>query len=300
MHIYDPTLLGLQVAKVMGEELLVFCPYHYDGNPSAEYNVEKGLFYCFGCHERKNAKQLAADLGGSLVPMRVIPDAYRKRPGEDLDWVSLLKTKRAIGNKYLKERRVMKWQIARYDIRENEDGILFPLYDRFDKIRGMQIRHYTRQPKYMFHGERAALWPMGTLMRCDHRIQRTLYLTEGIFGTLRLGMTDRVQSAAIMGSSSIARVVKVVESLNNRNPYAIMDKDWAGLVAAGKFILHGIEAVLTPDDWPDSPDEFKKEHVNMLDANPSPYATSDVMDIVERSDNPAEMQRVLEKYWRKI
>ena len=75
----------------MGDELLVFCPYHFDSNPSAEYNLEKGLFYCFGCHESKTAKQLAGDLGGALIIMSTIPDEYRKHPGDDLGWVDLLR-----------------------------------------------------------------------------------------------------------------------------------------------------------------------------------------------------------------
>ena len=302
MKIYDPTHLGLQVAKPMGDELQVFCPYHFDNNPSAEYNLTKGLFYCFGCHESKTAKQLASDLGGSLVPLRVIPDEYVSRPGDDLDWVNLTRTKRADKkNTYLRNRLVVRQQIERHDIRENEDGVLFPMKDRLGKIRGMQIRHYKRKPKYKFYGQRSPIWPMEKLTRLvedSTRENRNLLLVEGIFGVLRMELMGVDNAFAIMGSSSIQRVAKIVEGLSFVTPYALMDDDRAGLIAAGKFALHGINVLLPPRNWPDSPDEYwPADHVRALKGI---APTTNVMDIIERSDNPVGMEIILEKYWRKM
>lgn len=300
MKLYDPTQLGLQVAKPMGDELQVFCPYHFDSNPSAEYNIVKGLFYCFGCHTSKTAKQLAADLGGSLVPIRVIPDEYRSRPGDDLGWVSLMKTKRAeYSNRYLLNRDVLPWQIDRWDIRENEEGILFPMRDRNGDIRGMQIRHYERKPKYKFYGERTPVWPMEILSEARRREPRKIFLTEGIFGALRL-QNISAWGMAIMGSGSIKRVAEIFQSLSFLEPYAVMDNDWAGTVAAGKFVLHGIPAVLIPKNWPEAPDEFDTVHLYRLIERLDVLSTMDVMDVIEYSSNPSKMQMILEKYWRKM
>ena len=298
--VYDPTHLGLQVAKPMGDELQVFCPYHFDNNPSAEYNLTKGLFYCFGCHESKTAKQLADDLGGSLVPLRVIPDEYISRPGDDLDWVNLIRTRQALlDNEYLMNRGVLLWQIEGHDIRENEDGVLFPMRDRFGKIRGMQMRHYKRKPKYKFYGERSPIWPMEDLMEARGRDNRDVYLTEGIFGALRLEVDlGRGHAFAIMGSSSIERVAEIFKSQSFVTPHALMDNDRAGLIAAGKFALHGINVLLPPRNWPDSPDEYwPADHVRALKGI---APTTNVMDIIERSDNPVGMEIILEKYWRKM
>jgi DNA primase len=301
MKVYDPSLLGLQVARVMGDELQVFCPYHFDNHPSASYNMMKGLFYCFGCHESKTSKQLANELGGSLVPMRSIPDEYISRPGDDLDWVSLTKARVASEeNEYLKDRLVQPWQILKHNIRENSDGILFPMRDRFGKIRGMQIRHYKRKPKYKFYGERTPIWPMLELTNAKGRANRNIYLTEGIFGALRIELLMGAgQAYAIMGSSSIERVAKIVKMLSFVTPYALMDSDRAGLIAAGKFALHGINVLLPPRNWPDSPDEYEYGY-KRADALRDLTPTTSVMDVIERSDNPEQIQRILEKYWRKM
>ena len=299
MKIYDPDRLGLQVARIMGNELQVFCPYHFDSNPSAEYNIEKGLFYCFGCHTSKTARQIAADMGGSLVPMRVIPEKYKSKAGVDMSWLDLTKTKRAVGNAYLQKRKVYKWQVEKHDIRQNEDGVLFPLYDRFGEIKGMQIRHYEREPKYLFYGERPPLWPMEKLVGPTHRGKGRILITEGVFGALRLEH-QLDSTVAILGSSSIEKSSKILKSLSNQELVAIMDRDFAGQVAAGKFILHGIPAFIIPRNWPDSPDEFNVYQTVEATTNPHDYTTSDVMDIIESSDSPERLQNTLEKYWRKI
>jgi hypothetical protein len=43
--LYDPVALGLQVAKVSGDEALCFCPYHNDAHRSAAFNMKSGLFF---------------------------------------------------------------------------------------------------------------------------------------------------------------------------------------------------------------------------------------------------------------
>jgi len=41
-----------------GDELMALCPFHEEKKPSFSLNVEKGVFYCFGCGEIGNIYQL--------------------------------------------------------------------------------------------------------------------------------------------------------------------------------------------------------------------------------------------------
>ena len=48
------------------------------------------------------------------------------------------------------------------------------------------------------------------------------------------------------------------------------------------------------------PDEYEYDHVNRIIDDLDSLSTTDVMSVIERSDNPDKMQKILEKYWRKI
>jgi hypothetical protein len=47
-----------------GEELMALCPFHEEKNRSFSLNVERGVFYCFGCQERGTVFHLVEHLTG--------------------------------------------------------------------------------------------------------------------------------------------------------------------------------------------------------------------------------------------
>ena len=256
----------------------------------------------FGCHEAKNAKQIAEDLGGSLVAMSFIPVEYIKREGEGLDWVNLIRNPIALENDYLINRGVSDSFVETYDIKSSSEAIIFPLKNLQSKVQGVQIRHFDKMPKYKFYGQRTPVWPMETLT--EFRRRGDLFITEGIFGALRIKHLinlygDWGDAIAIMGSSSIEKTVQIINRLDNRKPYALMDNDWAGRIAAGKFILLGIPAIVLPEKF-NPPDELVPEEFRMIKDNLEAYLTHDVMDLIEQSDDPKKLQTILEKFWRKI
>ena len=290
--IYDPEFLGLQVTKKMGEELIVFCPYHSDSNPSAEYNVNKGVFYCFGCQTGRTAEQLAEDLGGSLVPIGETELDYVPKKGEETDWKRLLINPLASENEYLKERKVRRQDIWRFGIKENDDGIIFPLEDIFENVQGIQIRHYSKKPKYLFHGKRTKLWPIKNALKPGK-----IFITEGVFGSLRAQRYE-VNSVAMLGASSVEPIANFIKGQGHLEPYAVMDLDYAGLLAAGKFVLMGIPAILhkfeaDPDEWSVSKwkNVYTYTHV---------FRTYDVNQIIDRSEEPGRLERTLKKFWKKL
>ena len=86
-----------------------------------------------------------------------------------------------------------------------------------------------------------------------------------------------------------------------QNIYIVMDQDYAGLLAAGKYILRGLPAILTP--WTDSPDEWNNEQWSEVMMRPKDYVTNDVNEVIYRAGAAADqerMERTLENYWRKL
>ena len=293
--IYDPSALGLQVSKRVGEELIVFCPYHPDSNPSAEYNPTKGVFYCFGCHESKTAKQLADDLGGSLVAISTLPSEFDPKIGDDQDWVGWTKNPLAYGNGYLFDRVVSDKQIQKYGIMEHQEGVIFPIADRFENVVGVQVRRYTKKPKYMFYGKRQSIWPMSNLFGSG-----PLFVTEGVFGVLRAEHAAYGCAVSIMGSGGVEFSTKILNNLGHREVYIVMDQDWAGLVAAGKFLIMGFKVILHNDRF--EPDDWSITRWASLYAEPETAAYSGsaaVQTIIDGCDDPLKMYNLLDKFWNK-
>lgn len=53
--------------KEKGTEFVCHCPFHEDRTPSFSLNLEKGVYYCFGCRESGGLTQLASKLGISAA-----------------------------------------------------------------------------------------------------------------------------------------------------------------------------------------------------------------------------------------
>lgn len=227
--VYDPHSLGLEVISISGDEAIVRCPFHDDTNPSSTFNIVKGLFHCFACGQSANANQIMMALGGSIL--RTERERIPRIEKEEKDWSYLLSAKIAYKNSYLRERKVTDAQVERYDIRQFEDGILFPLRDVRGNVVGMQARHYVRRPKYRFYGKRPALWPFENIPHDTTPV----FVVEGVFGVL---CADRagVKAVATMSASSIHDALLY---LQGRKVVAIFDDDYAGYLGMAKFILAG-------------------------------------------------------------
>lgn len=296
---YDPAVLGLEIVGVIGDhEVRVRCPYHDDRNPSAEYSIAKGLFYCFGCHESRTAAQVARDMGGRLVPMSpATMRRFRDRArATEVAWRSLLHAPVAADNEYLERRGVTDSIAARYDLRSYRDGIVIPIRDRFERVTGVQVRHYERRPKYMIYGNRQPLWPLHRLV---HATASTRFVVEGVFGVLRAASAG-FAAYATMGSHGVADAARLLRPGSRLIAHfvgesmVIMDPDLAGYVAAGQWVLHGFP-VLVGHEAP--PDEWSREEWLRVSREYRDLMTLDVMDVIAASPNPDRVRYQLERYW---
>jgi hypothetical protein len=80
-----------------------------------------------------------------------------------------------------------------------------------------------------------------------------------------------------------------------------MDHDYAGLLAAGKFVLHGIPAIVWGPIRRTAPDEWTTKEWDETTKRCEEWATYDVMDIIEAEPRfGGKLMRQLKKYWRKM
>ena len=225
--LYDPVAIGLTVGRSMGVEVFVTCPFHNDSRPSAEFNRQTGLFYCFSCSARSNAKILAKKLGGTLE--REWVDKPRNA-SEDIDWRPLLNAPLAFGNEYLEDRGVWDTQVEAYGIRAFEKGIVFPITNTSGTVVGVVIRQFRGTPKYLVLGDKQPLWPMHLVP--EFRPGASIALTEGVFGFLA------AERARVPALASLSCMVKENAGpwLRNLNPLVCFDDDDAGYIGASRVL----------------------------------------------------------------
>lgn len=286
--VYDPDALGLDIVKRSGKELLCRCPRHEDQHPSATYNTLKGLLYCFSCKAAITAKQLAKELGGELI--EVHEGAVRQRQfGNDNDWLDLLKNPLALGpskgSDYLAKRQVFGEQVKRYDIKENDQGVIFPLRDRFDNTVGCLTRNYSSTPRYVFSGDRPAIWPYINLAHGE-----PTYIVEGTFGVLRFEKWG-FKAVASMGTGYAQKIVKLLKS-SCSEPIGFFDPDYAGRLAAGKLVLLGVPVALGNKCADEI--EHPKDVIGCR-------TTFNVMDVINDFDgNREKLYGQLHKFWKTL
>lgn len=234
----SPEELGFVVHGYSGDEALVLCPYHDDHNPSARLNVKTGLFHCFVCGTGKRAKDIAREFGGHVSEITEM--ARRKFEEPEIDWRSrFLACPLALDNEYLKKRKVPEIAVRKLLIREYEDGIIFPLFGSTSgDVIGVQVRQYTKEPKYVFYGERPAIYPLtGYPPRGD------AILVEGIFSVIR-GRSAGFEVFAVMGAASVAPAMKYF--FDRTKVRGVFDPDEAGYIASAKLASVGIACISTP------------------------------------------------------
>lgn len=299
----DPQALGLEITQIVGDEAYCKCPYHDDTRQSAEFNVEKGVFYCFGCHTSKTAEQLADDLGGEVVG--TVSIQLSEEFGTEKDWLPFLRSRPAFSSEYLERREVTRWQISKHQIKMTERHVVFPLADEWGEITGVQIRATDgSEPKYKILGQKNTFWNEREIYQGGD-----VFIVEGVFGALR-GELAGFRTAAILGSGSAAAAAEflsrsiVYESCEDlyqyqilrTRPYAIMDPDYAGLLAAAKFVTWGIPVILTDD----APDDLTVTAWSHYCNNPQKFATLNIYDVISKSDQPERLEKAARKYWDKV
>lgn len=213
-------ITGSQVQRTYGNELKMLCPFHDERTPSFHYNVDKGVYQCFGC----GAKGDLFDLIGTIkeLSFKEVADGLAKLAGitfthkgndtdNSHDTYTFSLTKAAVARNYLLERGIdpeiaIKAGVG-YCPKTTENTrlngrITFPLHRLSDgrTIRiGYSGRAITATTKRWMHSEgvktNKAFFIAGDIS------SKTPVLVEGPFDALALWQSGNVNLAmAYLGS----------------------------------------------------------------------------------------------------
>lgn len=275
---YDANELGLTVMGYSGmNEVICKCPNpeHNDSNPSACFNSENGLLYCFSCGYSANAYQLAKQQG---IKLEKRPIRLNKPDSEQL-WKEFYKLPKAYDNKYLKSRSVDNETVDRFDIRQSIKGIVFLFKNFKGEIVGCQLRQYDKTPKYLTFGERI-LFDLSKLD--DYHPKEPIYLTEGVFGAIR-GSQSGLNTLAVIGAmikESTLLPIKYYPKI-----YGVFDNDLAGNIASIRLLKFLPQAKIVMGA---TADEMSNQQ--WKDLHNSNLTTSNIFDIFKASNEPDRLR----------
>lgn len=235
---YCPKALGLSCNSITGDEVQCICPYHDDHEPSASYNIVKGVFFCYTCGTAKTAKQIARDLDGVLAQISSEEMAIWKRSvGDDAAWRALLKNSPVFGHSldYLLARNINKSTARHFGLLHRHMGVVVPLQGILSKqILGVQVRQIGQKPKYLTYGAKPTAWPIQHLQQ--RPIEKPLFIVEGVFSVMLAYQYGHL-AIATLGAGSVSGLAMFLNgnSAMKENVYTLFDPDRAGLSGAVKM-----------------------------------------------------------------
>jgi len=238
--VVDPIALGLVVEHDSFPEVSCLCPFHDDRSPSASFNMEKGVLYCFTCATSFSAKEIANFLGGTISLVKKSDKirllSTRGSHKKIKNWRHAALFPLALSNKYLQSRLVDNNMVKAYGIREWSNSVYFRLYSHTGNLIGIQERLIDNSKfRYIVHGNKPPLWPAKEVFSLTK--SKTVYLTEGIFGMLRAKAAG-LQAFALLGVGQLAEALVL---LNGFNVIGVFDDDIAGYTASLKLAKRGIK-----------------------------------------------------------
>lgn len=234
--------------KVRGsDEFMAECPF-CSGGSSLQFNINQGLWVCFRCDEKGNAKRLVQKLGGVYTDPTVSVEHIR----EHMDRIRTRMKRRNKEQVYLEDS-----YLARYDFPddywENERGFSQETIERFqlgydpvqdrhtipyrtehgDLLGVIQRRVGNEFPRYIYpegFDRKRSLFGSWIIMNSD---DKKIALVEGSTDTISLADSG-LPSVAQYGSAISRLQVRLLHRLGVREIVLFYDYDEAGRKAEEK------------------------------------------------------------------
>jgi DNA primase len=250
----------------MGKEQLVRCPFHHDTTPSATFNTDKELFYCFTCGFGLNGAQLAERLHLEEKP----ESNQDESEPEDYDMSNLSDTYdigyASYEHPYLAKRGVSPVVAGQYRVGYKDSlpqAMVMPITALKGNVVGAQYRYLEPSmsgARYKTFGKVTPLWPMHMLNG-----MMEIVVVEGAFSAMRMStyLTSRfsafVPVFATLGAKANQEIVDTVRPLVSVFLY---DNDKAGRTACLK--LRKLYPTVNAWTLNTSPDDMNDEQIEEL------------------------------------
>ena len=266
-----------------GDDLMVCCPYHKDGqerNPSAGVRKSDGLFHCLACGETHSLSEMISDCLGYNNPVLgyrwliqnfattevssrgKIVVTHRRLNNVDVPDVSSPKISEEeldsyrYTHPYLYERGLTDEIIEKFDIGYDKttDSITFPVRDNngdcmFVARRSVKTKHFDL-PK----GITKPLYGMYELTHTKGfgvKYPSKLYVCEGLFDCLRFWCNDKLAVAGF-GCLFNTYQIKQLQDLPFRTIVIATDNDKAGYEANDRLRKLLTNKLLKEVVWPEN------------------------------------------------
>lgn len=212
-EILDLILCRLASYKKSGRQIKALCPFHSERNPSFYFDVELGIWHCFGCGRGGNLRELLINLYPDLAPLYVHKrDAQYERLVSFYESLPYLLNFEEIVAEIEKRRAIKADVLAKI----NPKWCPLDVNDGYEKFAGRIIfpcrYHNTlstfvgyslgwEQPKYLFPPNTKPLAPLGfTECYSEMLNAKCIYVVEGIFDMLSLWQLD-LPAVATLGNA---------------------------------------------------------------------------------------------------
>lgn len=194
-----------------GPQLKCICPFHNDHNPSLDFNMEKGVYYCHACGEKGNISKFLAKVTGK--DEKEVWKMLNPLPPYTLDEYS--------AEKKLPINELKDWGV--YDS-DNDVGIRY--YDENGNIIATRFRHHPKsQLRFTWNkGDKSNLYGLWKLKDFSDEY---IVLVEGESDTQTLWHYD-VQTLGVPGATNFKKEYK--RSLYNfKKIYVHCEEDEAAI-----------------------------------------------------------------------
>jgi len=238
--------IGLDVESEVGDDLIVYCPYHNNyRTPAGEVSKERGVFYCFSCNTSAPLERLVMKVTGRTFfeALRLIKSkevnssivdqvskAFDKKPDfvqfDELLVARLnqaaLSSPRAMNYfSYRKIDRSVKKFVLGYS--DKQDMVTVPVHSPTGMLlgfvgRGVDVKHFKNSPGL----------PKSKTLFNLHRVKNEPYVfvVESSFDAIRLDQ-EGIPAVATLGAGVFTRQNKLLDQ-NFNIVYSVPDQDSAG------------------------------------------------------------------------
>lgn len=231
----------LDVTLRSGDEYMAKCFVHDDSSASLQFNVKSGLWVCFACGAKGNAKSLVRHFGGTYRDPEVdIADIYAKlalidqeskSPVSDSTVPESMLKRYAFPTEYWASRGFTAASISAFDLGYDpiEDEAIIPVRNIDGRLKGFIRRRLDNSygPRYMYpKGFPRKLSLFGSWMVAKKQTD-TVAITEGALDSIKVWQAG-YPAVAQYGSSMSPEQVVLLRRLGITKTVLFFDDDKAG------------------------------------------------------------------------
>jgi len=271
---------GVKLKSTKGVELLGYCPFHDDKNPSLQVNTQKGLFYCHGCGAKGNVLDFVSQKEGVGIreAALLLSEWFANSSGEEKRRAPEIpeETNRPLtftlklekDHSYLKERGMDAQVVNFFGLGYCERGLMknriaIPIHDEEWKLVAYAGRWAGNQ---LPEGESKYMLPRGfkksRVLFNLHRVTgaKILVIVEGYWSVFRLYQLG-IPAVALMGRTLLKAQEALLMANKGSHLILMLDGDEPGREAQAELLPRlarhfFIKVVELPEgDQPDTTNE---------------------------------------------